>query len=103
MKRIVIKIGSSSLVDDFGKLDNVKINNLVKEISLLKKDNIMPILVSSGAIAVGRSILNIKPQTIAEKQAKELLQERANKAEKAKNNQKELSNLLSFRKNTAYA
>ena len=42
-------------------------------------------------------------QTIAEKQAKELLQERANKAEKAKNNQKELSNLLSFRKNTAYA
>ena len=69
MKRIVIKIGSSSLVDDNGVLDLNKIDNLVKEISLLKSNNIMPILVSSGAIAVGRSILNIKPQNIAEKQA----------------------------------
>jgi len=69
MKRIVIKIGSSSLVDDNGVLDLNKIDNLVKEISLLKNNNIMPILVSSGAIAVGRSILNIKPQNIAEKQA----------------------------------
>lgn len=69
MKRIVIKIGSSSLVDDNGELDKNKINNLVKEISLLKSANIMPILVSSGAIAVGRSILHIKPQNIAEKQA----------------------------------
>jgi len=69
MKRIVIKIGSSSLVDEDGKLDINKITGLVKEISLLKKDGIMPILVSSGAIAVGRSILNIKPQNIAEKQA----------------------------------
>ena len=69
MKRLVIKIGSSSLVDELGNLDKNKINSLVKEISLLKQDGIMPILVSSGAIAVGRSILNMKPQTIAEKQA----------------------------------
>lgn len=69
MKRIVIKIGSSSLVDDNGELDRLKITNLVKEISLLKQNDIMPILVSSGAIAVGKSILKIKPQTIAEKQA----------------------------------
>lgn len=69
MKRIVIKIGSSSLVDDNGELDNNKIKNLVKEISLLKEQGISPILVSSGAIAVGRSILHIKPQNMAEKQA----------------------------------
>ena len=69
MKRIVIKIGSSSLVDDNGVLDLGKVDRLVKEISLLKQDGIMPILVSSGAIAVGRSMLNIKPQNIAEKQA----------------------------------
>ena len=69
MKRIVIKIGSSSLVDDKGELDNKKITDLVKEISLLKSQNVMPILVSSGAIAVGKSILHIKPQNIAEKQA----------------------------------
>ena len=69
MKRIVIKIGSSSIVDESGELDKAKIKNLVKEISQLKEQNIMPILVSSGAIAVGRSILHIKPQNIAEKQA----------------------------------
>ena len=69
MKRIVIKVGSSSLVDESGELDKAKIKNLVKEISELKEQDIMPILVSSGAIAVGRSILHIKPQTIAEKQA----------------------------------
>ena len=69
MKRIVIKIGSSSLVDEVGELDKSKIKNLVKEISQLKEQNIMPILVSSGAIAVGKSILHIKPQNIAEKQA----------------------------------
>ncbi|MCR5307911.1 MAG: glutamate 5-kinase [bacterium] len=66
---MVIKIGSSSLVDDNGVLDLGKVDRLVKEISLLKQDEIMPILVSSGAIAVGRSMLNIKPQNIAEKQA----------------------------------
>lgn len=69
MKRIVIKIGSSSLVNESGELDINKVTGLVEQISKLKKDNIMPILVSSGAIAVGRSILKIKPQTIAEKQA----------------------------------
>ena len=69
MKRIVIKIGSSSIVDESGELDKTKIKNLVKEISQLKEQQIMPILVSSGAIAVGRSIMHVKPQNIAEKQA----------------------------------
>ena len=42
-------------------------------------------------------------QTIAEKQARELLQARANKTEKVLNSQKEITNLLSFRKRSAYA
>ena len=42
-------------------------------------------------------------QTMAERQAKELLQERARKAEKAENTQKEITNLLSFKKKHAYA
>ena len=41
MKRLVIKIGSSSLVDELGNLDKNKINSLVKEISLLKQDGII--------------------------------------------------------------
>ena len=42
-------------------------------------------------------------QTVAEKQAKEMLQEKANKTARAKNTQKEITNLLSFRKRNAYA
>ena len=42
-------------------------------------------------------------QTMAEKQAKQMLQEKAQKAGKAENTQKEITNLLSFRKRHAYA
>jgi len=42
-------------------------------------------------------------QSVAEKQKRELEQERANKTKKAKNTEKEISNLLSFKKRQAYA
>ena len=42
-------------------------------------------------------------QTMAERQAKQLLQEKAKKTEKAENSQKEITNLLSFKKRHAYA
>lgn len=42
-------------------------------------------------------------QTMAERQAEQLLQERAKKTEKAQNTQKEITNLLSFKKRHAYA
>lgn len=42
-------------------------------------------------------------QTMAERQAKQMLQERAKKAEKAENTQKEITNLLNFKKKHAYA
>lgn len=42
-------------------------------------------------------------QTEAEKQAKEMLQEKARKTDKAHNTQKEITNLLNFRKRNAYA
>ena len=42
-------------------------------------------------------------QTMAERQAKQMLQERAKKAEKAENAQKEITNLLNFKKKHAYA
>ena len=40
---------------------------------------------------------------MAEKQAKQMLQEKAQKAGKAENTQKEITNLLSFIKRHAYA
>ena len=42
-------------------------------------------------------------QTLAERQAKQMLQEKAKKTEKAENSQKEITNLLSFKKRHAYA
>ena len=42
-------------------------------------------------------------QSMAEKQKRELEQERANKTKKAKNTEKEISNLLTFKKRNAYA
>lgn len=54
-KRIVIKIGSSSLVHpETGGLDYTKLDVLVREISNIKNQGKDVILVSSGAIAVGK-------------------------------------------------
>ena len=42
-------------------------------------------------------------ETVAEKQAREIEQEKAQKAKKMKNTEKEITNLLNFRKRNAYA
>lgn len=71
-KRIVIKIGSSSLTHkETGRLDLIKMEVLVREISDLQNRGIEVVLVSSGAIAVGRNAMGIqhKPQQVSQKQA----------------------------------
>ena len=71
-KRVVIKIGSSSLTHpETGKLNFVKIEHLVRELSDLHNQGIDVCLVSSGAIAVGRAAMEIKerPSDISTKQA----------------------------------
>jgi len=70
-KRIVIKIGSSSLTHaETGDLNLVKIERLIRVISDLRGMGKEVVLVSSGAIAAGRQALGCqKPQTVAEKQA----------------------------------
>lgn len=71
-KRIIIKIGSSSLTHkETGDLNLIKIEKLVRMISDLKAQGKDVILVSSGAIAAGRQALGHrgKPATLAEKQA----------------------------------
>ena len=57
-KRIVVKVGSSSLLhSDTGRLDYHKIDVLVRELSDLKNRGKDVILVSSGATAVGREVI----------------------------------------------
>lgn len=71
-KRIVIKIGSSSLTHkETGKLDLVKLEILVRELSDLRNQGKEIVLVSSGAIMVGSRTLGYdrKPATLSEKQA----------------------------------
>ncbi len=71
-KRIVIKIGSSSLTHkETGKLDLIKLEVLIREISDLRNQGKDVVLVSSGAIMVGRNWIGLKetPHNIATKQA----------------------------------
>ncbi len=71
-KRIVIKIGSSSLThSETGDLNLLKIERLVRIISDLMGRGKEVILVSSGAVAAGRQALGHrkKPERLAERQA----------------------------------
>ena len=71
-KRIVIKIGSSSLMhNETGRLNLGKIEQLVRTIVDIKNSGKDVVLVSSGAIAVGRMAigLNEKPDELPVKQA----------------------------------
>ena len=71
-KRIIVKIGSSSLQhEESGAMNYHKIERLVRELSDLKNKGMDVCLVSSGAIAAGRNTLGMKerPKTMAAKQA----------------------------------
>lgn len=71
-KRVIVKIGSSSLQHkETGKIDFYKIERLVRELCDLRNCGLDVALVSSGAIAVGRSFMGMeeRPKTIAQKQA----------------------------------
>ncbi len=70
--RIVVKVGSSSLVHpETGELDFVKVERLIRIISDLKNQGKDVVLVSSGAISVGRKILGLskRPEILSMIQA----------------------------------
>ncbi|MFA9378383.1 MAG: glutamate 5-kinase [Lachnotalea sp.] len=71
-QKIVIKVGSSSLIHSAtGNLNLIKLEKLVRELCDLKNQGKDVVLVSSGAIGVGRSALGLKhkPDSISLKQA----------------------------------
>lgn len=70
-KRVVVKIGSSSLTHDTGMMNLVRLEKLVRELVNLRNSGMDVILVSSGAIAVGRKSLGFthSPGKVVEKQA----------------------------------
>lgn len=71
-QRIVVKVGTSSLIhQETGALDLIKVEHLVRELSDLHNKGKDVILVTSGAIGVGRKAAGLreKPERIALKQA----------------------------------
>jgi glutamate 5-kinase len=69
--RYVVKIGSSLLTDDKGHLNKKYLSNLVASLSKLMTKDKELIIVTSGAVATGVGLLNMKfsPRNIPEKQA----------------------------------
>ncbi|MBD5087968.1 MAG: glutamate 5-kinase [Clostridiales bacterium] len=63
-KRIVIKIGTSTIThEETGALNLVKLEKLVRLLTDLRNQGKEVVLVSSGAIAVGRKAMGIKERT----------------------------------------
>ena len=69
--RVVIKIGTSTLAHPTGHLNIRRTEQLCKIISDIKNAGHQVILVSSGAIAVGRQVIGFhhRPTKVSEKQA----------------------------------
>ncbi len=70
-KRIVVKIGSSSLTDTKGVIDQSKLSDHISSIANLRKKGHEVLLVSSGAVAAGFAKLGYpsRPVTLKGKQA----------------------------------
>ena len=71
VKRLVVKIGTSSVVGSANQLDRRLMGRLVKDVVALRERGLEVALVSSGAVAagVGRLELTQRPRAIAELQA----------------------------------
>ena len=60
-RRIVVKIGSSSLTHkETGDMDYIRMEKLVRELSDIRNQGKEVVLVSSGAIAAGKNAVNLK-------------------------------------------
>jgi glutamate 5-kinase len=63
--RIIIKIGSNVFTQENGLPDLQRIKHLVGQIAAIKKQGIEVILVSSGAVASGRSLITVSEKSDA--------------------------------------
>ncbi|MCM3584326.1 glutamate 5-kinase [Mesobacillus maritimus] len=70
-KRIVVKIGSSSLTNEKGEIDQAKLRDHVEAVAALRNEGHEVLMVSSGAVAAGFTSLGYptRPVTLKGKQA----------------------------------
>lgn len=59
-RRLVIKIGSSLLVNDAGALNGPWLNAFLDDVALLQREGHQLLLVSSGAVALGCALLGLR-------------------------------------------
>lgn len=71
MNRLVIKIGTSVLLDDEKKISTGRIGDIARQVRKVKEKGIDVIIVSSGAIGCGMETLGLarKPKEMAKRQA----------------------------------
>ncbi len=71
VKRIIVKVGTSTLTHSTGLLNLSRIENIVRQLANIHNSGVEVILVTSGAIGAGIGKLGLKerPKTIPEKQA----------------------------------
>ena len=62
-KKIVIKLGSSTVVDSKGKFKKEWVKSLIKDIKRFRRKCDL-VIVSSGAIALGQNYLKIKKKEL---------------------------------------
>src|SRR3990167_9624774 len=68
-RRVVVKIGAGVLSDPQGQLDRVVLQRLVEEVSVLARAGIEVVVVTSGAVVTGRSVLSSLTRDIPDLQA----------------------------------
>lgn len=70
-KRVVVKIGSSLFYDRRGRLDFRLLKDLCRQVAELRRKGTQVVIVSSGAIALGMSLLKLssRPKELADLQA----------------------------------
>lgn len=70
-RRLVVKIGTSSLVDAAGRLDSARLGELAQELAGVRQEGRELVLVSSGAVAAGMARLGLteRPHTLPGQQA----------------------------------
>lgn len=68
-RRITIKIGSALLVDKAGKLRKAWLDDLAEDIAALKAEGRDIVVVSSGAIALGRGLLGLSAVSLTLEQS----------------------------------
>jgi glutamate 5-kinase len=71
-RRLVVKIGSALIVDEGGDIRRTWLESVADDIAALRKNGVETIVVTSGAVAIGRRVLGLartKSLRIEEKQA----------------------------------